>query len=219
MQTRNPPWRLVGGVPCLDFANTAHWHGGRIIDDHLVDRVALLSWARASQSLVPLEVGSFPHLDLGRGLDRDADPLINKAKELRAGIHALFSANVQGRAPKADDLIEINAALTRGPEHRRLVVSGGSVTWETGLAGPSDHRLLWRIARSAATLLTGAQLARVKLCAMPDCGWLYLDESRAGNRRWCSMEICGNRHKARQHYRRHRPGASGGDLVLERRPR
>jgi predicted RNA-binding Zn ribbon-like protein len=75
--------------------------------------------------------------------------------------------------------------------------------------------LLWRIARSAAELLTDDQLARVKLCAMPDCGWLFLDDSRAGNRRWCSMETCGNRHKARRHYRRHKPGESIGGTQLD----
>ena len=206
MRARNMPWQLIGGAACLDFANTARWHGGRILDDHLGDRVALLSWARASQALVPLEVGSFPHLDLSQGLNRDNDPLLAVAKALRVEIHALFGATAQGRAPKADDLIEINAALARGPDHRKLVVSGGTVAWETGLVGPADHRLLWRIARSAAELLTGDQLARVKLCAMPDCGWLFLDDSRAGNRRWCSMETCGNRHKARRHYGRHKPG-------------
>jgi predicted RNA-binding Zn ribbon-like protein len=34
------------------------------------------------------------------------------------------------------------------------------------------------------------------------CGWLFVDESRNGSRRWCSMKDCGNRAKARRHYRK-----------------
>jgi len=48
--------------------------------------------------------------------------------------------------------------------------------------------------------LTGPRLDRVRRCANPECGWLFLDDSRAGKRRWCSMSACGNRAKARRHY-------------------
>jgi predicted RNA-binding Zn ribbon-like protein len=43
----------------------------------------------------------------------------------------------------------------------------------------------------------------VKECDGHDCGWLFLDTSKAGRRRWCSMDVCGNRAKA-QRYRRRR---------------
>ena len=66
---------------------------------------------------------------------------------------------------------------------------------------------LWPIARSAAHLLTSAELTRVRECDGTSCNWLFFDRSRGGSRRWCSMESCGNRAKARRHYRRRRvPG-------------
>jgi predicted RNA-binding Zn ribbon-like protein len=54
---------------------------------------------------------------------------------------------------------------------------------------------------SAADLLTSTQLRRVRGCADARCGWLFFDASPGGNRRWCSMQECGNRAKARRHYR------------------
>ena len=60
--------------------------------------------------------------------------------------------------------------------------------------------VLW----SAGDLLTGGKLDKVKRCANPECGWLFLDDSRAGKRRWCSMQSCGNRAKAKRHYHRSR---------------
>jgi predicted RNA-binding Zn ribbon-like protein len=56
----------------------------------------------------------------------------------------------------------------------------------------------------AGDLLAGPRLDRVRRCANPECGWLFLDDSRAGKRRWCSMQSCGNRAKARRHYHKSR---------------
>ncbi|MFD0576716.1 CGNR zinc finger domain-containing protein [Dactylosporangium darangshiense] len=36
---------------------------------------------------------------------------------------------------------------------------------------------------------------RLRECADPACNALFLDASRPGSRRWCSMETCGNRAK------------------------
>jgi predicted RNA-binding Zn ribbon-like protein len=58
--------------------------------------------------------------------------------------------------------------------------------------------------------MTGPRAERVRQCADEQgCGWLFLDQSRLNNRRWCSMGDCGNRAKARRHYRR-KNEVSGG---------
>jgi predicted RNA-binding Zn ribbon-like protein len=62
---------------------------------------------------------------------------------------------------------------------------------------------LYPIVKSAADLLVSAQLDRIRVCADPQCGWLFLDSSRNRSRRWCSMDTCGNRAKARRFYKRH----------------
>jgi predicted RNA-binding Zn ribbon-like protein len=59
------------------------------------------------------------------------------------------------------------------------------------------------VARSAAR----GDWQRIKLCAAPDCHWAFYDTSRSGRGRWCSMEVCGNRHKTRTYRKRHRPAA------------
>jgi predicted RNA-binding Zn ribbon-like protein len=57
---------------------------------------------------------------------------------------------------------------------------------------------LWPVARSAAELLTSGDLARVGQCPGEECGWLFLDTSRAGRRQWCDMADCGNLAKVRR---------------------
>lgn len=59
------------------------------------------------------------------------------------------------------------------------------------------------IAASALSILADPrELARVKLCPGHDCGWLFLDETRNARRKWCLMEVCGNRAKSNRHYAR-----------------
>ncbi|WP_237047978.1 CGNR zinc finger domain-containing protein [Lentzea guizhouensis] len=53
----------------------------------------------------------------------------------------------------------------------------------------------------AASVATG-EWSRVKLCAAPDCRWAFYEVSRNGRGRWCSMDICGNRHKTRTYRER-----------------
>ncbi|MGW1679334.1 CGNR zinc finger domain-containing protein [Saccharopolyspora sp. NPDC002376] len=43
---------------------------------------------------------------------------------------------------------------------------------------------------------------RLRPCANDECQLFLLDRSRANRARWCSMAVCGNREKARRHYKR-----------------
>ncbi len=84
---------------------------------------------------------------------------------------------------------------------RLAVVEGRVVRADAAAAG--IETLLARLAQSAADLLGNpGRLARVRVCEGEGCGWLFVDDSRSARRRWCSMSDCGNRAKARAHYRR-----------------
>ena len=63
------------------------------------------------------------------------------------------------------------------------------------------------LAAAAATVAIERRLDRVKICPADDCRWAFYDTSRNRSRQWCSMEVCGNRAKARAH--RARAGAQG----------
>jgi len=73
-------------------------------------------------------------------------------------------------------------------------------------AEPGANASLTPILWSAADLLVSRRLERVRQCANSQCLWLFLDDSKSGNRRWCSMSACGNRAKAHRHYLRHKDG-------------
>jgi predicted RNA-binding Zn ribbon-like protein len=90
----------------------------------------------------------------------------------------------------------------------RIRPVGAGFAWDWPAARPAaPEGLLWPIARSAAELLTGAQLARVKFCPGHGCGWLFVDRTRNGRRRWCEMEVCGSRAKMQRYHQRRRSAA------------
>ncbi len=187
---------LVGGRLCLDFANTANRLGEDPRDERLNTMADLFTWGERQGLLDPNERAHLAARSdaksylAARGL--------SETIELREALWRLFAGAAAGRHPSADgDLRVLNAALckyaTEGlrPSGQGFVLdpSGGLASW------------LWRpVAYSALELLTSWRLSRVRRCPGARCGWLFLDESPSGRRRWCSMTTCGNRHKAQRHY-------------------
>ncbi|RIL10843.1 MAG: hypothetical protein DCC75_03515 [Proteobacteria bacterium] len=71
--------------------------------------------------------------------------------------------------------------------------------------GENDPLLpLHLILQDCEELLTSDDLSRLRICAAEECGWLFLDRSKNGTRRWCDMADCGNLDKQRRHYRKKR---------------
>ena len=180
---------MSGPALCLDFANTRCWRGQPQPTETLNEPEDVAAWATAA---LAREVRALSQRDFERAL------------EARETIWRVFDATARGKAPAATDLAALNDLLTEAPPRTTLRRDRAGFTWDVDLRGTSALALLAPVLWSAGDLLTGGQLDRVKRCANPDCGWLFLDDSRAGRRRWCSMQSCGNRAKARSHYHRHK---------------
>ena len=199
---------LLAGRLCLDFANTADWHASDRPQEGLTSYSVLVAWSRQAGILTEHEAERLL-LEATRCPD-DAASVLRRAIALREGMYRIFSA-VARQLPSAEsDLVAFNAALTQALGRLRVVRAGDGYGW--GWRGDSGEldRMLWPIARSAGELLTSEELGRVRQCAGDPCGWLFLDTSRNRSRRWCDMESCGNRAKARRHYRRKRATSLSG---------
>ena len=127
-----------------------------------------------------------------------------RAKALREAIRESLVAVARGRRPRRRDLESLNAAAAAPP----LVpcVVRGRRAWARPMTG---RQLLSTVARDGIDLITGPLAGRIRQCAAADCALVFVDTSRPGSRRWCSMERCGNRQKVRTHRARSR-GADEG---------
>ena len=193
---------LSGGVLCLDFANTI---SRRKIVAQSTDRLRgyddLVAFAQQSKILSPKQAEDL-QAHARRHLIKAKDAL-RKAICRRENIYRVFSALAVRKAAHSADVRLINDFAVGALNHRQLKRADGHYRWEWQWNGKElFDRILWPIAQSAADLLTSPELAAVRMCEAPDCAWLFLDQSRNHSRRWCDMKVCGNRQKARRHYRR-----------------
>jgi predicted RNA-binding Zn ribbon-like protein len=190
----------VATHPALDFCNTlAGWNSGEQ-HEYLATYDHLVVWGREAGLLDGASAA-----DLRERAARDTRAAARELERARALRGALYAACTN---PLDRPAWETVAAYARSAA-ADSVLSGDeapgrrwSVAIATGLARP-----VLEAARVAGDLLATAELHHVKACEGTRCGWLFVDPR--GRRRWCTMEVCGNRAKARRHAERareHRPG-------------
>lgn len=194
--------KLLGGWLCLDFANTAEWHDSDSPVEHLNSYPDLVAWSQQAGVLAKAEAQQC--LKQAQLRQTEANAVFKRAIILRETLHRIFSAIARHKPSNNADTTILNAELSEAMVHMRLTPSPSGHSWVTTFEGEALDRMLWQLVRSAADLLTSPKLSRVRKCSSKDCGWLFLDMSRNRSRKWCSMEDCGNRAKARRHYQRKR---------------
>jgi len=201
MQRIDPETRkLLGGLTCLDFANSVDWAGdGSERPDHadvLTAPAHLAAWG------VRLGVVA-PGVTLpvtGREL--------SAARAVRRAMHGVFAAIAAGGPPDPDALDRLAG------EYREAVAAAGIAErdggWQLDWPDADPRRVRFAAVVSAVDLLRDRpRLLRVRMCPGNNCGWLFLDTS--GRRQWCSMEVCGSRAKMRRLYERQRRARAAAD--------
>ena len=128
--------------------------------------------------------------------------LFELALAMREALHRIFSALATGQPVPAPDLAALNQALAEAPPRGELALAGGAYFWRVASLTPTVPALLGPVLWSAADLLTRVAPLQVRQCANPQCLRLFVDASKGGTRRWCDMNACGNRAKARRHYQK-----------------
>ncbi|HZS84582.1 MAG TPA: ABATE domain-containing protein [Stellaceae bacterium] len=191
---------LIAGRLCLNFANTASGRGMERALEHLVSYDTLLDWAVHSGILGSEDAAALAALAVRQ--PAAAREVLSQAIALRETIYRLFTAIAERRAPAASDIAAFNEWLARVLPYMRVAAADSGFDWRWAEPRRALDSPLWPIVRSAAETLTEAPHDRIRQCPGHDCGWLFLDSSKSGRRRWCDMNVCGNRSKARQHYRR-----------------
>lgn len=174
------PWFFEAGAESLDFAYTGDMGRGVPEWEKLHSPADLGAWLTE-------HVG---HVSADDASERDlADALI-----LRGALTRLYVAAADGDPFVADDVDTLNlfAATPDIPP----ALDGGRR--QAGAGRIRVAQALSTLAREAVGALA-ARDDRIRRCDADDCRMVYRDESRTNNRRWCSMQRCGNRAKVRAH--------------------
>ncbi|MGX2996671.1 CGNR zinc finger domain-containing protein [Streptomyces sp. JNUCC 64] len=140
---------------------------------------------------------------------------LTAVRAFRDTLYGLAADRAHGGPPDPARLATVNTAAGHAPLGIRFTPEGERA-WAPGatVAG-----LLSTVARDAIELFTGPHADRVRECATDNCYLLFVDASRPGRRRWCSMERCGNRHKVRAHRARGTTAPDPGTPASSAAPR
>lgn len=198
-------FELDTGILCLDFANT--WEDrGQPETDKLRNIGDLLAFAVQSGIADQRLIARLN--DLRSSRTPETEEALANCLAVRERIYRIASAHATRRTPSPEDLRYINEDLGDAYARQQLTRTGEGYRWEWPRPEVGLTPILHPILRSFGELLASPELERVRECGGPTCTWLFLDRSHNGSRRWCSMKACGNRAKARRHYRRHKSSGS-----------
>lgn len=200
-----PLFDLSANWLCLNFVNTLENRLKEDILENLNSYDDLVAWSKQAELVT--DVGAKQLLGEARRHSEEAREVLLRARDLREVMYRIFLAIAEGVHAAETDLQALNAALARVMVHARVVPHEGGFVWGWKEEERELDSALWPIIRSAADLLTSPELEGVRVCAAEDCSWLFLDTSKNHTRRWCSMKSCGNRAKARRHYKKEKAQA------------
>jgi len=194
MLYREPTLRFIGGRLALDFVNSVplnnEFSWGQLIE-----------FLESARIVTPERGGELQALS--RSDPQAAESLLRKAQRLAAALRLAFDAVLRKQRVLREWIEPVNEILRITEGHDELVYTDND--WEIQFVA-SESGLEWllaAVARSAAEIIAEGPRARLRLCANPRCGLFFYDTSRTHRRRWCSMTVCGNRHKVAAFARRH----------------
>ena len=184
-------------MPCIDFVNTLDWRGRAAPVEYLRTFDDVLEWSVAAGVIAGQQAAQLRHVTKSA-----AERARLRAISFREAAYRLLKAAVHGAKPEPSDVQRTSAVIAQARAHLALRYERGSFGWAF-VEAEGDTRLpLWAISLSLDELITPEKLRHVRECGGPECGWLFLDTTKNRQRRWCSMDGCGNRAKARRHYAR-----------------
>jgi predicted RNA-binding Zn ribbon-like protein len=170
---------FVAGHPALDFVNTAEERGHPEAGDALTTTADLRLWGQRYGLI-------------GGPADREehGDLELVQAREARELLYALFFARAHRQPlPKAElaQLAELAAAAYQAGSLEPGADNSVGWQWSRSTLATVRHVAV----TSAVELLHDEPSPRLKQCPGEHCGWFFLDSTKRGNRRWCSMDECG----------------------------
>ncbi len=203
MASTQPAFVLAANRLCLDLVNT-EMLAGRERVDLLGSYQDLVLWARRAGALDGAEADYV--------LERwpagpEAEGALEAARALRRQLRGVAEKVVAGTASIPPEAIDaINQALRSRPGYLQIEPNGAewAARWKVPMRRPDD--VLWRVARSAASLLADDDLSLVKRCERESCRLFFFDNTKNHRKRFCRMDVCGVAERSAAYYARRKGG-------------
>src|ERR1700722_20323409 len=187
---------LIADDLALDFTNTESARGFPSHQNHFRGAGNVVEWLRHAKAL-PGEEADWLWKRVGERADLAAD-LLAQAIALREAIHDIGAALGRHAKPPEAALASLSALHARCVAKAELVPGALLCRWSWSVRAAPLEAALGQIALAAVRLFTEGDFHRIRECGGHACGWLFYDRSKNNRRRWCEMEVCGNRAKQKR---------------------
>lgn len=187
-----PQFDHIGGHTLIDLVNTEIVSGGNQLD-LFTENADIVAWL--------LDVGLIAE-DALQFNWRDDQTLLVKVRTFRQQMREMLDTIVAKQPVETKTVAAINGWLNHWQGQLKLKPLDDGFETTIDFVFTQPEQLLARIAAEAADFLTTEDLNYVKRCDNRECIRFFLDTSKNHSRRWCSMDGCGNRMKARAYYAR-----------------
>ncbi|WIO74740.1 CGNR zinc finger domain-containing protein [Porticoccaceae bacterium LTM1] len=190
--------KLVGGNLALDFTNTVHDRAYEKENDELQSFGCLVEWTQKAGAINEKTANALKKIE--KQDPQDAEETLQRAREFRRLLYKVFLSFANGDDPDQQCLDKLRDSWLDAMKNASLSHADSGCCWVFNATPDSLDSILAPIAYSAIRLITGPDIRRVRMCGANDCTWMFVDSSKNRSRRWCQMEVCGNRAKAKRHY-------------------
>lgn len=180
-------FRFRGGINAIDLPATLQARLAAAPRDLLATAGDLARWLVAA--------------GLATALPDATDQDLATARSLREAIYALAN-DLHGHQTDSAEARETLNRIAADTPAVPLLRADGSIQLKGTTAA-----LLVTLAREAVHMFGGEEAGRIRQCQSPTCTLYFVDTSRKGGRRWCSMSACGNKAKVAA-FRRHKRAES-----------
>ena len=187
---------LIADDLALNFANTESGRGFPSHQNHFLEAANVVEWLRHAKAL-PVEETDWLQAHVAKRADLAGD-LLATAVELRDAVHDIGASLGHRAKPPEAALASLSALHARCVAKAELARGVASCRWQWSVRVSPVEAALGPIALAAVRLFTEGDFGRIRECGGHACGWLFYDRSKNNRRRWCEMEVCGNRAKQRR---------------------
>lgn len=184
---------VLGGAAWINLVNTTYVSNKQVVDI-LLDQSSTVHWLKENNLLKESDALALENEELLHTLIDELQSLRHLCKVILSDIErqGKLSLNTTDQLKRFVQQVKVSLTLVPTYEKLELVTEGMTAR---------DH-VLYNIFYSIIHTLDSISVDRIRKCEHQECILYFVDTSKSGKRRWCSMELCGNRQKAAEFYAR-----------------
>ncbi len=194
----NEGFYVVGGRTAIDFVNSAQRYGQE--GEGLATLEDLMTFLKAQELLHEDEASAF-HMYIFQNPDR-CQQVMDRLYDLRTRFAANLKQAAEGWPMDPIFVADLNDLMATYKTKIELLPSDDGYELKNTLVEEGPEQLLYPILKDVAEFLASDQVEKTRICASDTCELFFVNQSRNGRRRWCSMSTCGNRAKVNAYLKR-----------------